>query len=453
MGALMQLVAVGTQDAYLTGTPTITFFQAVYQQTTNFAMENILQTVNGTPGSGNKVSVIIARNGDLVGNMELVLSPLQNSNLTSNSNVYDTNWIAERAIADVTLLIGGQQIDKHYQGWWRLYAELFLSHNDKLQYYKMTSSMVTTTGSGSSSTTPYRVHLPLLFFFNRNPGLFLPLVALQYHEVRLDFTTSTYFLNYFDTTFDVWATYVYLDTPERTQFAQNSMQYLIEQLQHSGGDTITSIGETSPNLIRLQFNHPIKELCWFYQNANPNSVGNLNAMWNFSTNHANVNVTIDPVVAFNSNSLSLPDVLGSPRVFSGNALVAGQPLTASFKSWTEEGKANTAVNGFETGSLHQFKILLNGQDRFKEQYGRYFNQVQPFYYHSGNPYPGIYNYSFALQPEELQPTGSLNASRIDNIQAYVSLKAGTTSTIQKLFAVNYNILNIQSGMGGLAFAS
>jgi hypothetical protein len=456
MGALMQLVAYGAQDTYLTGTPSVTFFQAVYQQSTNFAMEVIQQTVNGTATNSAQVSVIVARNGDLLGQMEITLAPLLNNVLTSNSNAYDTNYIAERAISTVTLNIGGQQIDKHYQTWWRLYSELFLTSADKAKYNKMVSSIAPVTSAGSGST-PYRVHLPLLFFFNRNPGLFLPLVSLQYAEVRLDFVLSPYYSSYFDSTFEVWGNYVYLDTNERTQFASQPNQYLIEQLQTSNGDTITTVGETSPQLVRLNFNHPVKELVWCYQVPNATTAGNLNGMWNFSTNPSNVNVTLDPRITFSTNTLTSSDMLGVPKVFAGSNVIVdaamGYVQNGVYKSWTEEGKANSASNGYEVGPLHQFKVVLNGQDRFKEQYGRYFNQVQPYYYHSGNPQPGVYSYSFALQPEEFQPTGTCNFSRIDNAQVFVALKTGSQSTIQKLFAVNYNILNVASGMAGLAFSS
>ena len=456
----MQLVAYGAQDTYLTGQPSVTFFQAVYQQTTNFAMETIQQTVNGSPGNNGMLNVIVARNGDLLGQMEITLAPkgLAANCLTSDNASFDMNWVAERAIASVTLNIGGQQIDKHYQTWWRLYAELFLSNANKEQYNKMTSALNPSSGFGGNSSTPYRVHLPLIFFFNRNPGLFLPLVALQYHEVRLDFTLTSYFTSYFDAaTFEVWGNYVYLDNAERTQFASQPAQYLIEQLQHTGGDTISSVNETSPNNIRLNFNHPVKELIWCYQNPNPYTTS-LNSMWNFTTDPANVQVSIDPLLLIGSNSLTLPNTLGSPMVMTGsNAFVntygGGRAAGTAgvYSSWTEEGRK--VVGQYEVGPLHQFKILLNGQDRFKEQYGRYFNQIQPFYYHTGNPYPGIYCYSFAIQPEEFQPTGSCNLSRIDVCQAWVALKAGSQSTIQKMFATNYNILNVASGMGGLAFSN
>jgi hypothetical protein len=125
--------------------------------------------------------------------------------------------------------------------------------------------------------------------------------------------------------------------------------------------------------------------------------------------------------------------------------------------WVEEGTtlagtANTSY-GVEVGPLNSFKVVLNGQDRFAAQNGKYFNQVQPFYHHTGTPYPGIYVYSFALQPEEHQPTGTCNFSRIDNASVTVNLKTSVQTTSQKMFAVNYNVLRIASGMGGLAFSN
>jgi hypothetical protein len=476
-GGLMQLVAYGAQDVYLTGNPKVTFFQAVYKRHTNFAMEVIQQTTNGSPAASGRVSVTIARNGDLVGNMHLALTPVTTAGLSSNNTVYDSNWIAERAVAAVELTIGGQRIDKHYQTWWRLYAELFLNESDKYAWGKMTTmgnAFPTSTGAPNQ-----RVYLPLLFFFNRNPGLYLPLIALQYHEVRLDFDLTAYYDKYFGTTnaFEVWANYIYLDTEERRRFAQKGHEYLIEQVQHTGGDAVTSSStagssEGSPQLIRLSFNHPVKELVWCYTNPSIASTqgatgygSNLNAMWNFCSNTANVNITSNVQVLVSSNNFVLPHLTGVPTLFS----MAGQaPAFAGFQGttgvpptgnafWVEEGTSigNSAVQvgGVEVGPLNLFKVVLNGQDRFKEQTGKYFNQVQPFYHHTGTPYPGIYSYSFALQPEEHQPTGTCNFSRIDNAQVSVQMKSQMQTTLQKLFAVNYNVLRIQSGMGGLAFSN
>ena len=473
-GGLMQLVAYGAQDVYLTGQPKVTFFQAVYKRHTNFAMENIQQTVNGTTTNSGRVSVTIARNGDLVGNMYVSMLPVT-ANTTSNNNVFDTCWIAERALADIELTIGGQRIDKHYQTWWRLYAEVFLGESDKYGWGKMVSSAASVQnilGTSINGNQP-RVYLPLLFFFNRNPGLYLPLIALQYHEVRLDFDLTSYYTSYFSTDFQVWANYVYLDTEERRRFAQKGHEYLIEQVQHTGGDSTTATYDTF-QLIRLSFNHPVKEFVWCYVNPAASTTANLNALWNFSTSTQNVQVTVNTAAYVNSNNYIMPHLSGVPHLYFNNGNTPGlgvglsfqatvnNPSTANTYTWIEEGYPASYQTGavgvyqYEVGPLNQFKIILNGQDRFKEQLGKYFNQYQPFVYHSGCPYPGIYVYSFALQPEEHQPTGTCNFSRIDNAQVAVSIKAGGISGAapqQKLFAVNYNILRIQSGMGGLAFSN
>jgi len=489
----MQLVAYGAQDVYLTGNPKVTFFQAVYKRHTNFAMELIQQTVSGTPGNQTRLSVTIARNGDLIGNMHLALTPVVPSVtmlLTSTNANYDTNWVAERAISAVELTIGGQRVDKHYQTWWRLYSELFLNESDKYAWGKMT----TQGNYNTTQTSRPKVYLPLLFFFNRNPGLYLPLIALQYHEVRLDFDTTAYYNSYFSgSAFEVWGNYIYLDTEERRRFAQKGHEYLIEQIQHTGGDALTSGSSEEGNvqLVRVAFNHPVKELVWCYQNptASAQQTTQLNGMWNFCTSTANVNVTCDTRAFCQAGQYILPHLTGVPHLFVpagfapgsnvsatpttatglalnngmwsliGSNLVSSNVLfsaTSANVFWVEEGTQAATSNiayGVEVGPLHLFKVVLNGQDRFKEQSGKYFNSVQPFYHHTGCPYPGIYTYSFALQPEEHQPTGTCNFSRIDNAQLAITLKSNSQATTQKMFAINYNVLRIQSGMGGLAFSN
>merc|ERR1712100_582881 len=253
-GGLMQLVAYGAQDVYLTGNPKVTFFQAVYKRHTNFAMENIEQTVNGTAGNSGRVSVTVARNGDLIADMYVELLSKQAFDKTEDA------WVAESAISTVELSIGGQRIDKHYQKWWRLYAELYLDESKKQSYGKMTSATVNNS----------KVYLPLIFFFNRNPGLALPLIALQYHEVRIDFDLSSAYGTNFDS-FKVWGNYIYLDTEERRRFAQKGHEYLIEQVQHTGTDSVT-VG--SENQKRLSYNHPVKELVWCTDVDSSN-------LWNF----------------------------------------------------------------------------------------------------------------------------------------------------------------------------
>ena len=417
-GGLMQLVAYGAQDVYLTGNPKVTFFQAVYKRHTNFAMENIEQTVNGTAANSGRVSVTIARNGDLVGDMYIELQSNAAATITTSA-VADACWVAERAVNNVELSIGGQRIDKHYQKWWRLYDNLYHDEAKKASYAKMTTA-----------ATGKTVYLPLVFFFNRNPGLYLPLIALQYHEVRIDVDLASNFSTYCNTdTFKVWANYIYLDTEERRRFAQKGHEYLIEQVQHTGSDTVTS---AAPKQVRLSYNHPIKELVWCFSNTAARS-----SLWNFTS----ANQLGDIVLESNARAVSESNCYVPITQGSGAPLLA-VGAAGSDIDFTEE----------TAGPLSTFKLVLNGQDRFKEQAGKYFNQVQSFNHHTGCPYPGVYSYSFALKPEEHQPTGTCNFSRIDNAQVAVTMKA-TDATTMHMFATNYNVLRIQSGMGGLAFSN
>jgi hypothetical protein len=412
-GGLMQLVAYGAQDVYLTGNPEVTFFQAKYKRHTNFAMENIEQTVNGTAADSGRVSVTVARNGDLVGDMYVELKVL--AGITESGAA----WVAERAINNVELSIGGQRIDKQYQKWWRLYTELYLDESKKATYGKMTS------GIGGKT-----VYLPLYFFFNRNPGLYLPLIALQYHEVRLDFDLSAQFDEWLDTsTFKVWANYIYLDTEERRRFAQKGHEYLIEQVQHTGADTVDP---AATKQVRLSYNHPVKELVWCFSNT-----ATQNSMWNFTSASLDADVKLHTGIAqADSNALVSISTFGAPMLGVGSE-IGGTSI------FTED----------SVGPLSTFKLVLNGQDRFKEQKGKYFNQVQSFQHHTGSPYPGIYSYSFALKPEEHQPTGTCNFSRIDNAQVAVTMGTTNGANTMHMFATNYNVLRIQSGMGGLAFSN
>jgi len=407
-GGLMQLVAYGAQDVYLTGNPKVTFFQAVYKRHTNFAMENIEQTVNGTAAAGGRVSVTVARNGDLIADMYVELQCAGVPIKTEDA------WIAESAVKDVELSIGGQRIDKHYQRWWRLYAELYLDESKKQSYGKMTSATLDNS----------KVYLPLIFFFNRNPGLALPLIALQYHEVRIDFDLADTY-THFDS-FKVWGNYIYLDTEERRRFAQKGHEYLIEQVQHTGTDALAAAASTKQ--VRLSYNHPVKELVWCTDLSSAQA-GDANGIWNFTKTPVTISSNVE-CLTNTANVCISPSSAGAPQLLLDS---------------------NTQFDEDTSGPLSKFKLVLNGQDRFKEQEGKYFNSVQPFVHHSGSPMPGIYSYSFALKPEEHQPTGTCNFSRIDNAQ--VSIEVSEAARNLHMFATNYNVLRIQSGMGGLAFSN
>jgi hypothetical protein len=419
-GGLMQLVAYGAQDVYLTGNPEVTFYQAKYKRHTNFAMENIEQTLNGNAGNSGRVSVTVARNGDLVGDMYVELE----SNAATGGGAC---WVAERAIASVELSIGGQRVDKQYQKWWRLYTELHLDEAKKATYGKLTSAVGTS-----------HVFLPLMFFFNRNPGLYLPLIALQYHEVRIDFDLASDMETYLNKgVFKVWANYIYLDTEERRRFAQKGHEYLIEQVQHTGVDTVDAgtVANPATKQIRLSYNHPVKEIVWCLSGSGADSLWNFGKAAGSATKVVLSSGPVDVATTVGDGALPISAATGAPVV-----LTAGH---ADREAWTEEAQ----------GAMSTMKLVLNGQDRFKEQGSKYFNQVQPFNHHSGCPFPGVYAYSFALKPEEHQPTGTCNFSRIDNAQVAITTAAAGDATNLHMFATNYNVLRIQSGMGGLAFSN
>ena len=426
-GGLLQLVAYGAQDIYLTGNPQITFFKVVYRRHTNFAMEAIENVFNGTAGFGKRVTAQISRNGDLI---HRIYVQIQTPALTGASVWCD--YIGLRLLQDVEIEIGGQRIDKHYSQWLYIWNELSLPYGKRAAYQKMVGAEglgVAVTGQAGVNN----LFVPLEFWFNRNVGLALPLIALQYHEVKIniDFETLTNSLMYANgnatsavigthvgtdlVKASLWVDYIYLDTDERRRFAQLSHEYLIEQLQFTGDETF-SVSSTSvqPQRIKMNFNHPVKELVWVVQ-----SDARLGLGTSASNNWIN---------------------------FASDAPSGG----VGASSTTNYGLCNTIDESASTN------IQLNGQDRFYPREGSYFNLVQPYQHHEncgGNP--GINVYSFALKPEEHQPSGTLNFSRIDT--AYLNMKVATfnTSTTAKckIFAVNYNVLRIMSGMGGLAYSN
>lgn len=423
-GGLLQLVAYGAQDIYLTGNPQITFFKVVYRRHTNFAMEAIENVFNGSAGFGKRVTAQISRNGDLI---HRIYVQIQTPALTGSSIWCD--YIGLRLLQDVEIEIGGQRIDKHYSQWLYIWNELSLPVGKRAAYQKMVGS----EGAGVAVTGQAGVNnlfVPLEFWFNRNVGLALPLIALQYHEVKIniDFETLTNSLLYANggatsavigthvstdlVKASLWVDYIYLDTDERRRFAQLSHEYLIEQLQFTGDESLTvSTTAATTQRIKMNFNHPVKELVWVVQNDSRLGLG------------ANSNNWIN---------------------FASDAVVVGT------SSVTNYGLCNTVDESASTN------IQLNGQDRFYPREGSYFNLVQPYQHHEncgGNP--GINVYSFALKPEEHQPSGTLNFSRIDT--AYLNMKVGSfnsgTTAKCKIYAVNYNVLRIMSGMGGLAYSN
>ena len=418
-GGLMQLVAYGAQDVYLTGNPQITFFKVVYRRHTNFSMECIQQTWSGSNIVDGRCVATISRNGDLVHKMHLQLAC---ANGTANPSISDL-------IVDAEVEIGGQSVDKQSGAFMQAWNEL--THTCGLDEAGNAAGTLFQKMSGTVDVGTNSRFVPLNFWFCKNAGLALPLIALQYHEVKVSLNhTVTTALGAAVTSNNLWVDYIYLDTDERRRFAQVSHEYLIEQVQEQTLQT----GATDHD---LRFNHPVKELIWF---ATPTA--------------------------------ARPEL---PRITL--PVVQHRNLAAA-----------------------TYTLKLNGHDRFSARPHTYFSRVQVYQHHSGDGGDNsFYNYgfdvvqqgngaqapdcqnkiglitdsicvySFALNPEEHQPSGTCNFSRIDtavlnssqdiavdtddNLATGAAVAGDDLALTSRIVAINYNVLRIMSGMGGLAYSN
>ena len=572
-GGLMQLVAYGAQDVYLTGNPQITFFKVVYRRHTNFAMESIEQTFNGTGAFGNKVQCPVVRNGDLITKMYLrtTVSTGNTSTLASNTTYYNAKWawctsLGHALISSVELEIGGTRIDKHWGEWLTIWNELSRKIGQDRGYNAMIGNVSTLTVLDYQHPS-YTMWIPLKFFFCRFDGLALPLIALQYHEVRINFEFVTVdqclvmenvsggtgkglatALGLTLSDCSLYVDYIYLDSEERKRFAQASHEYLIEALQFPGSESITGTNSK----FRLNLNHPCKFLVWTnklgrYTNGNAvlayhptdTYATQLAATKRFVLKYAaystvSKTVTVNAYgqvqpIAGSATTASLfnkinPVAISQAGAASGaqadidNITILGELLPLDFVSqpvsaftgtisvvfasgsisWAAPGTLDTNLTGDGVAAkdiiLYQWDnfgnqldgtenstqtalLQLNGQDRFSSREGQYFNYVQPWQHFSNTPNDGVNVYSFALNPEEHQPSGTCNFSRIDNATLSITfgrvaaftgavtagsvetnylsnyLNSGSSTSNFNVWAVNYNVLRVMSGMAGLAYSN
>jgi len=600
----MQLVAYGAQDVYLTGNPQITFWKVTYRRHTNFAMESIEQTFNGQADFGRRVQCTISRNGDLAYRTYLqVTLPEIGQDSCCNPKECDkvyARWLdypGEQLISMVEVEIGGQRIDRQYGDWMHIWNQLTLTAEQERGYNKMVGQTTQLTylvdplfadvdSACANNTVPAAVcaprnalpettlYVPLQFWFCRNPGLALPLIALQYHEVRINLelrpsdevlfavtnlgddarsaedggqvfggkapkagTSVKDAVSYQKSLVaaSLYVDYVFLDTDERRRMAQNPHEYLIEQLQFTGDESVGS----SSNKIKLNFNHPCKELIFVVQpdsnvdycssfllgthlnkamGAQPfNYTDALDALVNsINAFSGPLGVTIEENGNPGSGNAAFIDQLGGgmfqdPGADSlpqtgiqwGNAFGKSDPAEWGYGELSHNGASPYDIESKSKGAwaptctapamnvpfpvskipdsgvsdagafvlaetalnLHCWgqnpvvtaKLQLNGQDRFSEREGTYFDLVQPYQHHTRNPDTGINVYSFALRPEEHQPSGTCNMSRIDNatLQLVLSTNAigGDATAKVRVYATNYNVLRVMSGMGGLAYSN
>ena len=423
-GGLLQLSAIGNQDIILTGNPQITYFKNVYKRYTNFSIESKPNLFTGEAKFGDTIECIINKSGDLLRDMyiEIELPTLkqnQTHNSTTSNYVGYVNGVANALIESVELQIGRQTIDKYFSDWSDIHSELHMSESKKklynrmIGYFNTEGTLEKNAISHTSKTKFKRFYIPLYFWFNRNPGLSLPLIALQYHEVSLiiklrnineivksDIALGNQIL---DTEGNiarinkciVWSDYIFLDTKERRIFAQSSHEYLIEQTQYTEKEIS---GENTNIFVDLHFNHPVKSLYWII-------IRNENLEINTKTGNS--------IFKYSSKELS--------------------------------------------DTFDQCKLLLEGMDRFGARSADYFRTIQPYNHFKRGPNKYLYTYSFSLDANNYQPNGTCNFSRLESPQLSFTfdkdrgLDEGPRKI--KIYAVNYNLLKITSGMAGLAYSN
>jgi hypothetical protein len=541
-GGLLQLVAYGAQDAYITGNPHITFWKVLYKRHTNFAIEAMRVNFTGAPAYGQRVVAVVNRNADLVWKtyVEIALPDM-------TAPVTDPVWTsgAQRRIGylllqQIEVEIGGQIIDRHYGEWLYLWETLTADYDTSVKLDAMVGGSLggTSTGALACQGRPNVLYVPLQFWFNRNPGLALPLIALQYHEVRFNITladstdlvASTNFSNINQAAsalpaprdMALYLDYVYLDVDERRRFAQESHEYLIDQLQFTGQQTIT----TSSARIDLTLNHPIKELVWVFQDARKTDCGSTTTLstgytqpfsYDDIVNRARLQIngqdrfderygdyfwkvqpyqhhtgggfwptknaqsianalSVSGTVPSVSASFSITTVgAGTSKAYTGltglivpGMVISGSGATGYSVIVTSNAPSSatagtiTCTSFTSTASTYTAGYSTSGSQNLGASgaitsTGTLTTAAQT--YQAANP---INVYSFAISPEEHQPSGTCNFSRIDNATlVFDSIASGAAGTFPsksfpynfRIYAVNYNIFRIMSGMGGLAYSN
>ncbi len=437
-GGLLQLVATGRQDVFLTGNPQISFFKMVFRRHTNFAVECQPMYFDGTPNFGQRITCLIPKRGDLLGKVYLdVTLPRITSDGTPNGTpISYTNAVGHALIQEITFEVGEQEIDRQTGEWMEVWTQLTTPTSQRDALNEMVGRLdqyqtpVLIPGPASEGL---RLLIPLQFFFCRNPGLYLPLLALQYHPIRINITlsplNSLVFIPQENNTLctaDItctqsivnmmlWGDYVYLDVDERRKFVSTSHEYLIEQVQFTPPYSITHNQMTAT--VPVEFNHPLKEFIILVQR---DAMINRNEWFNYSS------------------------------------LAIGEAVPPQIQNYLNIGQTRTDL-------ISSAVLQLDGYDRFQARRAEYFRLQQPYDHHTTTPVKSyIYTYSFALRPEDAQPTGTMNASRIDSIvwkidmnpilsQASIPVNQQRGNCHIVIYGLNYNVFRVINGFGGLLF--
>ena len=402
-GGLLQLAFKGPQDIYLTGNPQMTFFKSVYKQHSNFTKDTQLLQFENDIKLGTNHYCVIKRYGDLLSNLYLYIELPEITSADSNETWKGyVNGVGYSIIKSVSLDIGGLIIDKLDYTWLDIYNELYDQKSDDL------IGKFNTDISLQENSNSKKLYIPLKFWFTKNPGLSIPLIALQYHEIKINIEFKNWneiiksnISNFITTNTKIKAhiiaDYIHLDDNEKKFFTATNHEYLIEQLQILSEYDITN--NTTTAKVPLDFSHPIKEIVW--------------------------------VIADNVNH--------SQNTKTGNNWLSYTSISSSYR------------DTFTTA-----KITMNGLDRTNDMSCEYYRQVIPYESYNFLPRKYIYCYSFSLNPTQFQPSGSCNYSKINKSYLHINFNpinniGGTTNGRIKIYGTNYNILSIKQGMGGVLF--
>jgi len=547
-GALLQIVAYGAQDLYLTGNPQFTYFKMVYRRHTNFAIETQQLEFDSDPNFDKKLSCTITRNGDLLSKCflwvqlpELTSKFIDNNYTNNDTNIanqpyengiqyklgkktnFETNrlnpdYVSQHKIISwvnsighvlidyISIEIGGQEIDRQYGEWLEIWDELNNNKNKQPAYNNRMLGKYSRDDWYSkgiyNNAGALNLYIPLQFWFCRNMGLALPLVALQYHEVKFNikfnsFNNCWYNAHMNKSTYSKYSpnkryptknfnilnahilcNYIYLDTDERKKFAQSSHEYLIDQVQFN--DPVSMSCNIVDTTIDLGFNHPLKEIVWVCQKQ---SIQNNNDWFNYSAAEPLIltvdnELKLDNMIKCNDSDYNCSDTpnitknylfLKSINNYTYNSL---QPTLSAIKK-------NILVNCQQKNNQYELSditcpplascvLQLNGMDRFTRTYNKFFDTIQPYMFHESIPENGnIYVYSFGLKPFNNSPSGTCNFSRVDNATFNIKINdicflGADIDTICedkfnyvsiRIYALNFNVLRIQSGMGGVAYTN
>lgn len=532
-GGLMQLVAYGAQDIYLTGNPQITFFKTVYRRHTNFAVETLEHPFCGNPTFGRKLSAKITRSGDLITNMYIRV--ILNHVDPECAKFAWVRRVGHALLRNIAIEIGGTTIDQQCGTWLDIWYELARRGDNERGYAHMIGDIPSMTAYNSCIKPRKVLYIPLQFWFNRFVGLAIPMIALQYHDVYLHVTfEEPEPLIIRDCNFNIdkivmldatiLVDYVYLDTDERRRFAIVGHEYLIEQVQMNGPLQVLNTDFT----YRLDFNHPVKELVWALKNGNYTSgktfiyysgtdiwspeeaarnvieksisIGNdptdiVGGCWyevkcdrteligTFNvTNVSNMRVYVNP------DSLRIGEYGITNKIWA-NVIIDNKcniickniktSLTIRDLSVPVEDMIDTRFNQCDpmVFQFNNYGVLIdgtinpvsygvlkfNGHNRFDRREGMYFNYAQPEQHHTNTPADGINVYSFAIFPEEHQPSGTANFSRIERSDLQLWFEDSTydqnlpfvnfynKETVLLIFGTNYNILRVMAGLAGICY--